>query len=1326
MVLAMTDSKTKSLYVVFYKLGDDDEWVRVNFLVEETDRNFPAEFSLALSGTRALLGIPYADPEDSGDYHNSIVFIYEQGDRRLWEKVGDPLLPSGPYHSGFGHFVDIDGDLAVVGTHHVIGINDESVYIFRRDRNMWTLIGKIGLPSVEDVLVAGNTIAVSSGEHIHLYNYNEALDAVEPLQEQLGKSILTLDLSRDYLIYSTRSSRNIETFVYYRQPTNQTFALRQQLRPSTYDNGFGRSLVFEKDILVVAGKSKTFILSLQNGNWEEFGILDTAHDRYQISDRNLLAIDMNGEFYSFNLEDCAPMSTQAPSLSMAPTASHSLVPSASANPSEPPSLSIIPSESPSASQVPTSLSPVLIPPSAMPSSMPTSIRLSEVIKLLTPLSGELLKVKGSPQYKAAMWIANEDPIPNISTGGMGLDLDDPRFEQRYIMALFYFAMDGENWQQNQGWMSSQSECLWYGVKGNSDGCPEGCIKKSDLDYDMICRIGMGFDNNLYGEIPSELGYLSEMRWFEIQDDYLFGTIPSTLGTGWTKLHTFLVSGNSLSGGFPRTFESNKMLGTIFMGHNQFGGTFPNVFTTLKNLKWLDVEDNGFVGDLPTEMGELKALRILNIINNNMTGNIPDTWDEKNLIEDFEISDNNFIGSLPANLGKAKFLKDFHASRNQLTGSIPASYFTLEYLQELYLDENNMVGGLPQTDEPFYNGLQELSIHSNSFSGHFPVKYFENTLRISEVLSLHNNDLMGSITENICARLDPSLGYTRLNELTADCGKISCECCICYEYGKVVSEPSPRSPSPVVASGPTTTPTAESYESTDQDEANWQARPTRAPNSLVQNRDTLGIQEMIEKTVLQRFASFDGMGKNDVRYQALDWILFNDGRQLTTDDDSLSQRYILALLAFSLDSLAWHHCGEHRVFTQVTKEFVAEDCEVWNIVMGQYEKHNVWLTSVDECHWYGVICSGDGVVRGLELMGNDLIGQIPPEISQLVLQYLVLAGNCLYGTIPPEIGTMPYLISLELQGNGLSGEIPSELYDASKLHQLNVAMQYGYSSVCTMSNGTTVNTMYEQGGVYSRKYNPGLWGNILEANVNKWMNMVGLHIFDNSFSGTISDEIGDLKYLEYLRAQNNVFRGYIPNGFQKLKELREAYLQNNELYSDIPPNIGDLENLEDLRLHENEMYGPIPDSLYTLRKLKKLWLHDTMSCKYVDGWCESTMIDSDFGFSGTISTKIGNLSKLSQLLISNNPLTGTLPTELGLCEDLSLLRVHKTNIGGSVPKEVCLLRDKKLDRSQWQKYVGVGIFYADCRPNNNTQEPFIHCGCCSDCCDHTTKVCIADD
>eukprot|EP00804_Cyclotella_cryptica_P024568 CCRYP_020755-RA/>CCRYP_020755-RA protein AED:0.32 eAED:0.37 QI:0/-1/0/1/-1/1/1/0/518 len=209
-------------------------------------------------------------------------------------------------------------------------------------------------------------------------------------------------------------------------------------------------------------------------------------------------------------------------------------------------------------QAPTDVPSMM--PSISPSSMPSSERFMEITNKLYPLSGEALYDQGSPQYLAAMWMADNDP--------MRMDLDDAGFEQRYIMALFYYAMDGPSWVEQYGWLSEESECYWFGIDGTSPGCGSeesgGCIPRTDFkgSYNKVCRLAFGRLNNLYGQFPSELSYLDEMRYVEIQTDYLYGTIPSSLGTNWTKLTAFLVGQNFLGGSFPNTFKDNALLGTI--------------------------------------------------------------------------------------------------------------------------------------------------------------------------------------------------------------------------------------------------------------------------------------------------------------------------------------------------------------------------------------------------------------------------------------------------------------------------------------------------------------------------------------------------------------------------------------------------------------------------------------------------------------------------------------------------------------------------------------------------------------------------------------------
>ena len=148
---------------------------------------------------------------------------------------------------------------------------------------------------------------------------------------------------------------------------------------------------------------------------------------------------------------------------------------------------------------------------------------------------------------------------------------------------------------------------------------------------------------------------------------------------------------------------------------------------------------------------------------------------------------------------------------------------------------------------------------------------------------------------------------------------------------------------------------------------WGGAPTVSPTvAPTTNRMASGIDKQIEAGVLQRDITFKNISKSDPRYLALDWILHYDELQLESDDKNLYQRYILALLAFTLDSLAWFACGEHRTFGNVTENYKNDGCEVTNQATGQMEEHKVWLSSTEECEWYGVICSSDEVVRGVEL------------------------------------------------------------------------------------------------------------------------------------------------------------------------------------------------------------------------------------------------------------------------------------------------------------------------------------------------------------------------
>ena len=140
------------------------------------------------------------------------------------------------------------------------------------------------------------------------------------------------------------------------------------------------------------------------------------------------------------------------------------------------------------------------------------------------------------------------------------------------------------------------------------------------------------------------------------------------------------------------------------------------------------------------------------------------------------------------------------------------------------------------------------------------------------------------------------------------------------------------------------------------------KPPEAP--AVSEREMLGIESYLEANVLQRNATWNAIPKSDHRQLALNWILHEDKMQLETLNERLSQRYILALLAFSLDSLAWNSCGNHTASSGQGGEYSVDSCKV-DDGAGRKIHSFVWLSNSNECDWYGVTCV-DGAVKGLDV------------------------------------------------------------------------------------------------------------------------------------------------------------------------------------------------------------------------------------------------------------------------------------------------------------------------------------------------------------------------
>jgi hypothetical protein len=86
----------------------------------------------------------------------------------------------------------------------------------------------------------------------------------------------------------------------------------------------------------------------------------------------------------------------------------------------------------------------------------------------------------SPQYHAANWIADND----------GMKLDIPQygehiaFVERYVMAVFFYALDGPHWKHDLNFLSPNHICTWYEEfkeDVTSGAGVHGCVKVDNKD-----------------------------------------------------------------------------------------------------------------------------------------------------------------------------------------------------------------------------------------------------------------------------------------------------------------------------------------------------------------------------------------------------------------------------------------------------------------------------------------------------------------------------------------------------------------------------------------------------------------------------------------------------------------------------------------------------------------------------------------------------------------------------------------------------------------------------------------------------------------------------
>jgi len=170
-----------------------------------------------------------------------------------------------------------------------------------------------------------------------------------------------------------------------------------------------------------------------------------------------------------------------------------------------------------------------------------------------------------------------------------------------------------------------------------------------------------------GEIPPEIGNLTNLTYLNLGNNQLTGSIPSEIGN-LTNLDYLNLASNQLTGSIPPEIGSLTNLTNLILSSNQLSGEIPSEIGNLTNLTGLWLGDNQLSGEIPSEIGNLfqeltgsimteKYARYLPkanlwLQNNQLTGEIPqEVCDliERNMpswwkIEDYILDGNNLINT----------------------------------------------------------------------------------------------------------------------------------------------------------------------------------------------------------------------------------------------------------------------------------------------------------------------------------------------------------------------------------------------------------------------------------------------------------------------------------------------------------------------------------------------------------------------------------------------------------------------------------------------------------------------------------------------------------
>jgi Leucine-rich repeat (LRR) protein len=579
-------------------------------------------------------------------------------------------------------------------------------------------------------------------------------------------------------------------------------------------------------------------------------------------------------------------------------------------------------------------------------------------------------------------------------------------------------------------------------------CPDGTVTPYMGSFECVSAEEQAIEDEktvlklMYDSLDG-IGWHSQGNWYD--DSVSFCDWHGiTCTSGLQSIQAIHLGENGLKGILPNSVFDLPNLMELNLARNVITINFDYIGSASK-LEYLNLDSTGQTN--LSGINSAPSLTLLHASNNDFAQFPPELLTMTNL-KVLYLSTNKFDSKIP-DLSGLNQLAFFACKKCGFTGKLPSWLGNLANLQYLSLASNKLTGeiptGLTEMNSLTHLDLSDQAPRGGGITGSIPS--FSNSENISE-LYLHRNKLSGSISDDF-------LAMTTSSTVTVD--------------------------------------------------LRWNSISGSVPQTLKDR----GFEEFILllaenkiDNIPTSICSLEGWNQGDLLTFQCEGLLCENGYYSPIGRATDGYECVECPATEDVDTQTYYGsttCGTSDEMNALEKMYYALGGPDWT-------NNYSWLENDIYCTWYGIDCDEDEQIIGLDLSWNNLVGEVPREMFDLVtLTYLSLKNNA---------------ITVNFDG----------IEKLSSLETLNLS-EVGLTSI---------------------------------AGIGAASSLVELHLTNNELT-SIPDDLYSLTKLESLLMNYNKVEGSLSPKIGQLAAIREIFMYRNKLSGNLPTEIGNLNNVEILSL-----------------------------------------------------------------------------------------------------------------------------------------------------------------